>query len=85
MLAPRGAPAQALSRERLAEVFAASSPRPTWLAQQPSLCVLALDYGEVVADPQRAARAIDALLGGGLDREAMAGAVDPRLHRQRTP
>lgn len=87
MLARRGAPAEGgLSRERLAEVFAAQlAETEAWLAQQPSFRVLALDFGEVVADPQPAARAIDALLGGGLDRQAMAGAVDPRLHRQRTP
>jgi hypothetical protein len=85
MLARRGAPPEGgLSRERLAAVFAAQlAETEAWLAQQPSFRVLALDYGEVVADPQPAAHAIDALLGGGLDREAMAGAVDPQLHRQR--
>lgn len=87
MLARRGAPAEGgLSRERLAEVFAAQlAETEAWLAQQSSFRLLALDYGEVVADPQPAARAIDALLGGGLDCEAMAGAVDPRLYRQRAP
>lgn len=85
MLARRGAPAEeGISRERLAAVFAAQlAETEAWLAQQPSFRVLALDYGEVVADAQTAAREIDALLGGGLDREAMAGAVDPQLHRQR--
>jgi len=87
MLARRGAPADAaLSRERLAAVFAAQlAETEAWLAQQPSFRVLALDYTEVVADPQRAARAIDAFLGGGLDREAMAAAVDPLRVRQRAP
>jgi len=87
MLARRSAPAEGgLSRERLAEVFAVQlAETEAWLARQPSFRVLALDYGEVVADAQPAARAIDALLGGGLDREAMVGAVDPRLHRQRAP
>ncbi len=88
MLARRGAPAEegGLSRERLAEVFAAQlAETEAWLAQQPSFRVLALDYGDVVADPQAAARAIDALLGGGLDREAMVAAIDPLLCRQRAP
>jgi len=87
MLARRGAPADAaLSRERLAAVFAAQlAETEAWLAQQPSFRVLALDYTEVVADPQRAARAIDAFLGGGLDREAMAAAVDRLRVRQRAP
>lgn len=87
MLARRGAAADAaLSRERLAAVFGAQlAETEAWLAQQPSFRVLALDYTEVVANPQRAARAIDAFLGGGLDREAMAAAVDPRLVRPRVP
>ena len=66
------------------EVFALQlAETEAWMAQQPSFRVLALDYGEVVVDPQTAARAIDALLGGGLDREAMVAAVDPLLCRQR--
>jgi hypothetical protein len=87
MLARRGAPAgAALSRERLAAVFAAQlAETETWLAQQPSFRVLALDYNEMVAAPQTAARAIDAFLGGGLDLEAMMGAVDPLLYRRRAP
>ena len=87
MLARRGAPADAgISRERLAAVFAAQlAETETWLAQQPSFRVLALDYNEMVAGPQTAARAIDAFLGGGLDLEAMMGAVDPLLYRRRAP
>ena len=44
---------------------------------------LRLDYGRVLADPDAAARAIDGFLGGGLDRGAMAAAVDGSLHRNR--
>jgi len=87
MLVRRGAPVDAaLSRERLAAVFAAQlAETEAWLAQQPSFRVLALDNTHNVADPHRAARAIDAFLGGGLDREGMAAAVDPLRVRQRAP
>ena len=44
---------------------------------------LRLDHGRVLADPAEAARAIDGFLGGGLDRGAMAAAVDGSLHRNR--
>lgn len=45
--------------------------------------VLYLDFAEVVADPEKAARAMNEFLGGGLDVEAMAMQVDPNLYRNR--
>jgi hypothetical protein len=85
MLARRGAPQEGgLSRERLAEVFAEQiAETEAWIARQPRFRKLALDYHDVVADPPAAARAIDDFLGGCLDRNAMASAVDRALHRQR--
>ena len=85
MLARSGAaPEGGLARERLAEVLAAQlAETERWLAQQPSFRLLGVDYAAVIADPQRAARAVDAFLGGGLDVAAMAGAVDASLRRQR--
>jgi len=85
MLERSGAtPGRELSHERLAEVFAAQlAETERWLAQQPSFRLLALDYAAVIADPKRAARAVDAFLGGGLDVAAMAGVVDASLQRQR--
>ncbi len=45
--------------------------------------VLYLDFATVIADPERAARAMSDFLGGGLDVEAMAMQVDPDLYRNR--
>ena len=45
--------------------------------------VLYLDFADVVADPENAARAINDFLGGGLDVEKMAMQVDPDLYRNR--
>ena len=45
--------------------------------------VLYLDFADVVADPEKAARAMNDFLGGGLDVEKMAVEVDPNLYRNR--
>jgi hypothetical protein len=84
MLVRRGVvPVDELPRERLAAVFAAKlAETEAWLAQHPSFRRLAIDYAAVIADPGRAACAIDAFLGGGLDVAAMAGVVDAALRRQ---
>jgi hypothetical protein len=45
--------------------------------------VLYLDFADVVADPETAARRMNEFLGGGLDVEKMALQVDPNLYRNR--
>jgi len=54
-----------------------------WLARQPNFAVLRVDYNSMVAAPQGPAAAVCAFFGGKLDTGAMAGVVDPDLHRQR--
>lgn len=54
-----------------------------WLQAQPHFAVSSVDYHDLLEDPQTAAEKIDVFLGGGLNIEAMAGAVDPTLWRQR--
>jgi hypothetical protein len=66
---------------RLAAVLDAQlAQTEVWLAREPAFRVLGLDTARVVADPGAAAAAIDAFLGGGLDRAAMAAAVEPALY-----
>lgn len=55
----------------------------TFLEEAGNFDTLRLDHGRILADPAEAARAIDGFLGGGLDRGAMAAAVDGSLHRNR--
>jgi hypothetical protein len=55
-----------------------------WLAARPEIQVLFVDHGSAIARPADTARAVAAFLGGGLDVGAMAAAVDPGLHRQRS-
>ena len=53
------------------------------LGRTPNFQVLYLDYPAIIEDPLREARRISAFLGRHLDVEAMAGAVDAGLYRNR--
>lgn len=53
------------------------------LNRAPNFQVLYVDYRNVVANPRREAERISEFLGGGLDEEKMASAVDSRLYRNR--
>jgi hypothetical protein len=46
--------------------------------------VLYIDHAEAVSDPPSVARKVNAFLNDALDVKAMASAVDPSLHRQRS-
>ncbi|MFQ5457374.1 MAG: sulfotransferase domain-containing protein [Myxococcota bacterium] len=54
-----------------------------WLDQRPHLKYVSVNYNEMLADPSDAIAKVDALLGGNLDTQAMAGVVDQALYRQR--
>lgn len=54
-----------------------------FIARRPCFTRMDVAYADAVADPQRAAEAVAAFLGGGLDAAAMAAAVDPALRRQK--
>lgn len=50
---------------------------------RPNFEALYLNYSDVVAEPAREARRIAEFLGGGLDADRMASAVDGSLYRNR--
>jgi hypothetical protein len=54
-----------------------------WLAQQPHLHVLQVDYNALVASPAGWCSRVAAFLERDLDTARMAAAVDPSLYRQR--
>ncbi|MGO9109040.1 MAG: sulfotransferase domain-containing protein [Thermoguttaceae bacterium] len=54
-----------------------------WLRAQPNFRVLNVDYNQLVVDPRVDAEEINEFLGGGLNLEAMAAAVDPTQYRNR--
>ena len=55
-----------------------------WVRQQSNMSLLDVDYAEVVLDPMTTAVKVAAFLGGTLDVDRMALAVDPTLYRQRS-
>jgi hypothetical protein len=54
-----------------------------WLATQSHLQVLNVRYDELIARPEEQAARVNEFLGGHLDVQAMADAVDPSLYRNR--
>jgi hypothetical protein len=84
MLARRGKGSETQDDVRLRALFAKHlDALAADLAAAPHIEVLYLDYDAVVADPAGQARAVSEFLGGGLDVEAMAAAVEPAMRRQR--
>jgi hypothetical protein len=55
------------------------------LAQEPHFESLEVEYAAILARPLEEARRIAGFVGGGLDAEKMAAAVDPSLYRNRAP
>ena len=54
-----------------------------WLARQPNLEVLYVDYNRMMADPQASCRSVAAFLGLDLDTQKMQAVPDGRLYRNR--
>jgi hypothetical protein len=54
-----------------------------WLVRQANIEVLYVNYNTVVADPTGALQRVDSFLGGGMNVQAMASAVDRELYRER--
>lgn len=54
-----------------------------WLRRQPNIQTLYVDYNKTMGDPWLTAARVNEFLGRGLDQEAMAKVVSPKLYRQR--
>jgi hypothetical protein len=84
MLARLGKPTDTIPDEKMAEIFRAGLAKfEAWISQKPNFRMLDVDYNDMVNDPLPQIEAIDRLLGGGLDKEAMAAVVQPELYRNR--
>jgi hypothetical protein len=69
---------------RMAALFANHLVKfAAWAKERPNIQVLDVNYNDMVADPSPIVAGIDRFLGGGLDAEAMARAVEPGLYRNR--
>jgi hypothetical protein len=83
MLARRGE-AEETAPERMRALFEDDLWRAShYLKSRPEFETIEIHYSAILARPLEEARRIDAFLGGGLDVEAMAAAVDPQLYRNR--
>jgi hypothetical protein len=56
-----------------------------WLAEQPHIAVLRVDYRDLVERPAEMAEVVNDFLGGRADVLRMAECVDPSLYRNRKP
>lgn len=84
MLERRGEPTDRVPDHEMAALFARHVAGVlARAAARPEMTVKTLRHADVLRDPRAAAQAIDEFLGGGLDVDAMAAAVDPSLWRQR--
>ena len=84
MLVRRGEDPDKTDDEELARLFEKHLRKvEAWLAAQPHVDVLDVDYNAVLADPAPHVRRINAFLGGFLDVAAMVAVVDARLYRNR--
>jgi len=83
MLARRGE-TEATPPERMRALFEDDLWRASYqLRRRPEFETIELHYSAVLARPLEEAQRLAAFLGGGLDAEAMAAAVDPQLYRNR--
>jgi hypothetical protein len=83
MLVRRGHDPDDIPDGDMAHVFQKHLHRvDAWIAAQPHIARLDVEYRELMASPAAFAARINRFLGGGLDEAKMAEAVDPRLHRQ---
>lgn len=84
MLARLGRAGGGLGADRMVSVFRQELARVHGLlATKPNMRVLRLEHALLIGDPLTAAQTMNAFLGGGLDVERMAKAVDPALHRNK--
>jgi hypothetical protein len=84
MLTRRGEPTDAVTDERMAELFRRHVTRiEAWINEQPNLQCIYVDYQDALESPLEQAERISQFLGDPLKATEMAGVVDPTLYRQR--
>lgn len=92
MLHRLGTPDEPLPTDQLLAAFErAVREIEAWMARQPYVRHLTVDYNQAVSDPRRTVERVSEFLSDGyndagrrpLDGEAMIAAIDPSLYRQR--
>jgi hypothetical protein len=86
MLIRRDRDPNAVSDADMARVFRSHLAQvDTWMASQPNIARLDVNYRELMERPADLAARINEFLGGHLDTARMLEAVDPSLYRQGRP
>lgn len=84
MLQQQGRPAATLPDSKLGAIFEKQlADVRQWLSHQPSFQVLDLQHRDVIEMPLIAGKQVADFLGGALNPERMASAVEPNLYRHR--
>jgi hypothetical protein len=84
MLARRSKPTDDIDDAELAALFERHLRRvEEWMQRQPHIEALPISYNALLDAPAPHIERINHLLGGGLDTQRMAAAIDPALYRQR--
>jgi hypothetical protein len=84
MLERHGKTGAALPPEKLMGLFKQQIDQvQAHCAKHPCFKLMEQSYNELMADPAAAAARLDEFLGGGMNRAAMVGAVDPSLYRNK--
>ena len=85
MLQRSGKQGAAISDERLKELFVGELEKfEHWIATRKNFSILSVDYSDMVAAPGTQCKRINEFLGGVLDCDRAAAAVDPSLYRNRS-
>ena len=84
MLSRHGKDDNAVKDEQMSKLFRSQLAEfMSWIPRQSNFKMIEVDYNQMLADPRATITRIGEFLGGGLDAEAMAGVVDPKLYRNR--
>jgi len=84
MLARRGEDPESFDAEEMARLFTKHLRQiKRWLATQPHMEVLEVNYNQMLQDPEPYVREVNRFLGGWMDERAMMEVVDPALYRNR--
>jgi hypothetical protein len=84
MLVRSGKPTDKVSDEKLAEMYQKHLAKvESWLAAQPNVTVLFINYNAILQDPQPHLREVNKFLGNTLSDDKMASMIDPTLYRQK--
>jgi hypothetical protein len=85
MLERSGKEGAQVSDEKLAELFTSQLAKfDRWVAARSNIALLSIDYKDMIASPKDQCEKIGEFLGGALDTDAAAAAVDPSLYRNRS-